>query len=412
MKYLFSDILKWGYFSRIWLWQRPKYYYVDKKSTKAIKDPFLLVSNHQGFADIVLLYYPFFKRRIWFLAHQNLYENRLKAWIYRNCMCVPIDPESGSFASLRTILDVIRKGNNISVYPEGHINFKSTQIMEFKAGATFIALQSGTNIVQFYRERRKHWWQRQRIVVGTPYNLKELCGGAASRSDLDKANKILLDKEIELKRLYQEIVPAKKTQRSNAQVFISPFPFECNNKIAPKQRKLEIESCKSEKTRNEKFYAWKLLEKVFKEEYGENIARLKFKKQDNGKWVCKKYRVSISHSGELVAVAISKNRVGIDIQSIEQVNLSQGLIEKVFLEEEKKEHIDEYEFSRVWGIKESMFKMGEDNGFNPLNYNTNIVKNYETKILTYNGKDYNLSVTDEVGDMISYHLLTPDIVIK
>ena len=214
-KYLFSDFIKYLYFSRIWLWQRPKYYYVNKEAKKALKEPFMIVSNHQGFSDVLFVYYPFFKKRIFFMAHQNIMQNKFKGWIFTHLLCIPIDPESGSFAALRTLMTVIKEGNIVSVFPEGHINHESDEVKDFKGGASFLALQSGVDIIMMYREKRKHWWNRQRIIVGEPYNLKKMFGEHPSRADLEAATKVIYDKEIELKKLYQSIVSEKKVKRVN-----------------------------------------------------------------------------------------------------------------------------------------------------------------------------------------------------
>ena len=412
IKYLFSDIVKWLYFTRIWLYQRPKFYYLDKEGKKALKEPFLIISNHQGFSDILFVYYPFLTKRIFFMAHQNVFENRFKAFIFRNLLCIPIDPESGSFAALRTLLDIIKKGNVVSVFPEGHINHDSSEVKSFKAGASFLALQSGVDCIQMYREKRAHWWNRQRIIVGKPYNLKKEIGSSFSRNDLDRANQIIIDGELELKRKYQEIVPAKKVRRTNVQVFVSPMPFECSDKIHCKLRKDEINSCGSEKAKNEKFYAWKLLEKALKENYGVDIRKLKFEKQSNGKWICDKFNISFSHSGELVAVAIASYGVGVDIQEIKPLEDIEKLSTLIYGDEEKPDNISENDLIRDWTLKESAFKLSNDTGFNPKQYLLKDINKSETHKIVFNSKEYFISAVGEINDVISFHFLTPDIIYK
>ena len=345
------------------------------------------------------------------MAHQNIMQTKFKGWIFENLLCVPIDPNSGSFTALRVLLDALKKGNPIGVFPEGHINHNSSEIKSFKGGVAFLALTSGVDTILMYRERRKRWWQRNRIIVGEPYNPKNELGATGSRNDLARATDDIFNRELELKRLYQQLYTAKQCERHNIQVFVSPMPFETKGKIFPVSRREEIESCKSEKTKDEKFYAWKLLEKVFKEQYGENIKHLHFTKQENGKWVCDKYHVSISHSGELVSVAIADYRLGIDIQDISAVHPSDELIDKVFNEDEKPS-LDAYEFAKGWGLKESAFKCSDDKGFNPKAYKLGEIKNYENNVIIYNGKEYNLSVVGEINDFISYRFLTPDIKMK
>ncbi len=409
LKYLFCDIVKYLYFTRIWLWQRPKYYYVNKEAKKSLKDPFMIISNHVGFSDCLMIYYAFFSKRPFFLIHQNTFNTPFKAWIFKHLLCIPADPETGSFMAIRDLIDCVKAGNSICIFPEGHISFDTSGSQALKGGATLIALQTGIDTINLYRERRKHWWQRNRIIVGEPYNLKSLAGNATSRKDLDKVNNIISDKQNELKIKYQEMFKAKKCKRTNTQVFFAKMPFECDKKISNKQRRIEIDSCKSEKTKMEKFYSWKLLEKVLKEEYGENINKLHFRKLENGKWCIDKYEISISHSGSLLALSISSIKHGIDIQEYGNEELSNKLADKIYSENEKPDSLTNEQFYKDWSIKEAMFKMSNDESFNPKKYD--LINNFDinTKIIKCDNKTYSFALSQEVNGFISYHFLDKDI---
>lgn len=410
IQFLFSDIVKYLYFTRIWLWQRPKYYYLDKGAVKKLKKKFMIVANHQSFGDCLFAYYTFLTKRIYFMVTDEMFNNKFKSWVAKRLLCVPLDPSSGSLTTMRVMMDILIKDNIVCIYPEGHINFANDKVKAFKGGATLIAAQTGCDVVPMYRERRKHWWQRQRIIVGEPYNPKAMLNGRLSRTDLDKINEYVFENELKLKRIYQELIPAKLCQRYNTQVFVIPMPFETkDNKISNIIRQEEINSCKSEKTRNEKFYSWKLLERVFNEHYGENINRLNFKKQPNGKWVCDRYCVSISHSGDLVTVAIASYPIGVDIQLVDEIKVSKELMNKVYDDSELKEEITAEQFAKDWSIKEAAFKCSDDDGFNPKKYKISSIENKETQLISYQDKTYSLGVVTKNNDVISYHFLTPDI---
>lgn len=67
-------------------------------------------------------------------------------------------------------------------------------------------------------------------------------------------------------------------------------------------------------------------------------------------------RFSISHSGNLVVLAMSETEVGIDIEEIKPRNF-EAVVNRHFSEDEKKEAADLEGFLRVWTRKEAYLKL-------------------------------------------------------
>lgn len=412
IQYLFSDIIHWIFFPQIWLWQRPIYKFVNKDAKKTLKPPFMVIGNHQGFSDFLFVYYAWFGHRLWWLVTDRMFETKFKAWLYKRLLCAPVNTDNASLSDVRLTLDILKANNILVMYPEGHINFETSATKNFKGGATVIALQSGVETVPVYRERRKHWWNRQRIIIGEPYNVKEMAGLNPSRNDVERINNEIYEKELELKRIYQNWAPAKKCQRNNVQVFVSPRTFECNMKVSSKERMEEIERTKDKQSKIDKIYAWKVLERVFREEYGENINQLHLHKLDSGKWSCDKYHISISHSGELIAVAIGKYNCGVDIQSVEEMDFSLDAIELTLNEEEKSDTVNKDYLVKNWSVKEAKYKLDGISGFCPKNMKLKEIENAESEVICYKGREYRLSVVSDTKDIASYHFLEKDIDFK
>ena len=139
------------------------------------------------------------------------------------------------------------------------------------------------------------------------------------------------------------------------------------------QRQAEIDSVSNERVKREKYYVWRLLEYAIKNSLGVDASRLNFAKCENGKWTCEQVEFSLSHSGELLAVAVSQNKVGVDVERI-RVKRREGMVEYCLTESEKESYIlaidkDEY-LIRKWCEKEAIFKLKNENGFRPSNINT------------------------------------------
>lgn len=80
------------------------------------------------------------------------------------------------------------------------------------------------------------------------------------------------------------------------------------------------------------FYAWLLLKEKALEEFDLDIDSLQLFYNEHGKPMFKEFCFNISHSKNLIAVGLSKNLIGIDIQVIEGKDVSK-LSKKMEIEE-------------------------------------------------------------------------------
>lgn len=191
-------------------------------------------------------------------------------------------------------------------------------------------------------------------------------------------------------------------------IYVKKYPFDIlNNDVYPKERAEEINSCGNQDVKNEKFYVWKLLEHGLKHSLGKNIKDFNFTK--NGyKWTCDKCNFSLSHTGNLVAVAVARNSVGVDIEEIDFERFEKIPSEKILTRNEidqnknmqKKRLITH--LNRLWTIKESIFKKNNDNAFAPTKIEVDEYSHI-TKIVDVGGEKYFLSVATDNINIIKFH---------
>ncbi len=162
-----------------------------------------------------------------------------------------------------------------------------------------------------------------------------------------------------------------------------------------KERMREIEGCKSEAVKREKYYVWKLLELALKKAFNLDIANLKFTKLDIGKWVCDACFFSLSHTDGALAVSVSRHPTGVDIEKIRPVKA--GLEEKILTDGEMAECSrlagDERRnyILKCWCKKEAVFKMGEGTALLPKRIETDEYPVTATSVMI-NGREYMLAI--------------------
>ena len=155
-------------------------------------------------------------------------------------------------------------------------------------------------------------------------------------------------------------------------VYVAKFPFPVDDeKIYPPARAKEIESCSNPSVRRQKYFVWKLLENALMRSFGLKIGNIDFTRTDSGKWECSECCFSLSHSGDFVAVALSRKPVGVDIEKRDEARFTAALAEKITTasESDKINRLENSAQSRalnaLWTKKEAIFKLLGDKAFQP-----------------------------------------------
>ncbi len=80
--------------------------------------PAVLIANHQSFLDPSLVGVAA-RRRLCYLARKSLFKHRPVAWFIRSLNAVPVDQEGVGIEGLRLLLQKLREGEAVMVFPEG-----------------------------------------------------------------------------------------------------------------------------------------------------------------------------------------------------------------------------------------------------------------------------------------------------
>lgn len=144
-------------------------------------------------------------------------------------------------------------------------------------------------------------------------------------------------------------------------VYIAKIPDSGKiTKVYPKARQEEIKAVKSDKVRQEKYYAWKLLEYAILQSFNKDIKSVNFTLQDTGKWTSDLCEFSISHSHGVVCVGLSRTAIGVDVELIKTppLDVSKAILsDSELVEYSNLSDLDKTAFLiNAWTKKESLFK--------------------------------------------------------
>lgn len=205
------------------------------------------------------------------------------------------------------------------------------------------------------------------------------------------------------------------TKKTVLDVYVCKFPFEVeNHSIFPRERLEEINAVSNAQLKEQKFYAWKLLEYALKRSFGSDIKTVKFTKQ-NGKWTCDEYKFSISHCNDVLAVAVSRENVGVDVELVNPARFKMDLARKICAERELinllllNENERALKLNAMWTVKEAAFKRLGGKTFVPSRIEIS-TETHTTKQLRCGNKTYFLSVASLYADKAEFNFANVDLV--
>jgi len=115
------------------------------------KGPFILVSNHQSYLDIIINGYLCVPRNFHFIGQIDGWRGIMK-WLIRIfyfiCGVIPLDRQSDESRkkTVKEAIKVLKKGNILVLYPEGRRSTNG-QVQEGKLGTAKIFLKTGVPIL-------------------------------------------------------------------------------------------------------------------------------------------------------------------------------------------------------------------------------------------------------------------------
>ena len=171
--YLLSGGAAYGFF-RIWSrWERVGLEHLPRRGGV------LLVSNHLSSADPPMLAAAMYPRWPKFMAKIELFQKRGAGYLFALSGAFPVRRFDADLGALREAERLLRKGEVLGMFPEGHRS-ETGALIEAHPGTALIALRSKAPVVPVAitgsENLRKGWrvfFQRPRVrvVFGRPFRL-------------------------------------------------------------------------------------------------------------------------------------------------------------------------------------------------------------------------------------------------
>lgn len=157
-----------------------------------LKPPFVLCSNHRSNFDPIILgaALPFDLK---FMAKEELFRVPVLRGIVRAFGAFPVSRGRHDSAALGKATGVLKSGQVLAMFPEGHRQKKNGPLQPFKSGAVLFAAQAGVPILPVMILAHGHVrpFGRSVVRVGRPVTAAELGIAEISGESLRAAREIL-----------------------------------------------------------------------------------------------------------------------------------------------------------------------------------------------------------------------------
>lgn len=164
---------------------------------------YIIASNHMSFSDPVLLGLGQ-RRRLFFMAKQELFKNKFFAGLIRALGAFPVERGAGDGKAIKTGKDLIKEGNVMTIFIEGG-RTKTGEFMRPRSGCALVAQQMQVPVIPAcitITGNPKHRFAKRVIHFGDPLTPQQLgLTPDGDRRQLKNATNMIMD---EIKKMREQ----------------------------------------------------------------------------------------------------------------------------------------------------------------------------------------------------------------
>lgn len=175
----------------------------------------VLVGNHYRIWDIVHMACTT-KERVHFITKQELYKNKFLAYLCRKVEAIPVSRDGQDAKAIMTALRYLKKGEKISMFPEGTRNRTDAELLPLKGGAALFAIKAKVPVYPVMSIGKTKYFRRTPIIVGDPIDLSEFYDKKMTAEDYARAEEIVRENMLGVMHGYIKEKEERKAAKKRA----------------------------------------------------------------------------------------------------------------------------------------------------------------------------------------------------
>lgn len=169
----------------------------------------ILVGNHYRIWDIVHMACVT-DEKVHFIAKQEIFENKFLAHLCNIVEAIPVSRDGQDAKAVMIALRYLKKGEKISMFPEGTRNRTKEELLPLKGGAALFAIKAKAPIYPVMCVRKTRLFRRTKVIVGDAVDLSAFYDRKMAAEDYAEAEEIIREAMLSTRRNYLAEQEAKK----------------------------------------------------------------------------------------------------------------------------------------------------------------------------------------------------------
>lgn len=169
----------------------------------------ILVGNHHRIWDIVHMACTT-KDKVHFIAKQELFDTKLVGYLARKIEAIPVARDGKDIKAVMTALKYLKRGEKISMFPEGTRNRTKDDLLPLKGGAALFAIRAKAPIYPIMTDGKTRLFRRTKIVVGDAIDLSEFYDIKMTAEEYERAEQIIRERMLAILDDFKAARLAKK----------------------------------------------------------------------------------------------------------------------------------------------------------------------------------------------------------
>ncbi len=169
----------------------------------------ILVGNHYRIWDIVHMACVT-DEKVHFIAKQEIFENKFLAHLCDIVEAIPVYRDGQDAKAVMIELRYLKKGEKISMFPEGTRNRTKEELLPLKGGAALFAIKAKAPIYPVMCVRKTRLFRRTKVIVGDAVDLSAFYDRKMAAEDYAEAEEIIREAMLSTRRNYLAEQEAKK----------------------------------------------------------------------------------------------------------------------------------------------------------------------------------------------------------
>lgn len=207
---------------------KPKFYYSSakaKRDSKDLKDGAILVSSHASIFDYYTFVFHYIFRQVHTMVADVIYKRRSLTFFNNVMGNIKIDRHDPSnMIAIQKCKNLLFKRKTVLIFPEGHLEEKKGELMDFKASAILLAYETNKPIIPFYNDGRYGFLHRVRIIAGEKIYLRDIIDKETlTNEDINYLNQYVRNRILSLKHELNMMKKHKTQEKFPRKHWIADF---------------------------------------------------------------------------------------------------------------------------------------------------------------------------------------------